>query len=237
MGFCRLPDGALCFREMISYVDEEQLVPCHHVYFAGCNLRCEFCTVAEWNESPQQAQPLDVDALAATVRRRRAEGARTLAFLGGEPSVSILGALRLLARVQADVRVVWNSNMYYSPVVAELLDGIADIYLADLKCGNQRCAQAILGAADYVETAMQNVLEGSAGADVIIRHLVLPGHRECCLGPILEWIAEHLPAAKVSLRGDYAPPVPAGSAPAQYLSQDELSDAQTFATALGLHLV
>jgi putative pyruvate formate lyase activating enzyme len=38
-----------------------------------------------------------------------------------------------------------------------------------------------------------------------IRHLVMPGHLECCTYPVLEWIAEEMPQAPVNVMDQYHP--------------------------------
>ena len=45
---------------------------------------------------------------------------------------------------------------------------------------------------------------------MIVRHLLLPGHLECCLGPIVEFMREELPQVLFSLRDGYLPSWRAG---------------------------
>ncbi len=236
-GYCGLDGSARCFREMLYCGEEEPLNPSHQVYFTGCNLRCAFCTVAEWNEEPQAADVLDIDYLKERISHRKSQGARTLNLLGGEPTLSLPGIIELLSHLDPQMQVVLNSNMYYEAQVHELLDGLIDIYLADLKCGNSSCAEILLDATDYVEVVKENIVKANCRSEVIVRHLVLPGHRDCCLEPILRWLAETLPEAKVSLRGDYTPPAQATSAPRKYLDQTELYDALDMARQMGLNLI
>jgi putative pyruvate formate lyase activating enzyme len=236
-GFCGLTDSVRCYREVLYSGEEADLNPSHHIYFAGCNLRCEFCTVAEWNEQPDAADATDIENLKKLINRRIKQGAKTLNLLGGEPAVNIYGILKMLSRLGPETVVVWNSNMYYNDIVDELIAGLADVYLADLKVGNERCAGAILGAADYPDVAKGNIVKASRRSRVIVRHLILPGHRECCLKPVLKWLAEELPAVEVSLRGDYFPSADAAASPAGYLSRDEFQNAIRFAAQLQLNLV
>jgi putative pyruvate formate lyase activating enzyme len=236
-GYCGLDNSTRCFREMLYCGEEQLLNPSHQVYFSGCNLRCAFCTVAEWNEEPQVAEELNIDKLKERIAYRNSQGARTLNLLGGEPTVSLPGIIELLSHLETETQVVLNSNMYYDDRVHELLDGMIDIYLADLKCGNNSCAEMLLDAADYVEVAKENIVKARNHADIIVRHLVLPGHRDCCLEPILKWLAEVLPEVKVSLRGDYTPPAKVTTAPRAYLEQADLVGALDLARQMGLNLV
>jgi putative pyruvate formate lyase activating enzyme len=236
-GYCGLDATVRWFREMVYDREETPLNPSHQVYFAGCNLRCAFCSVEEWNLDPEAAQPMDLQELQAVIERRRRQGARTLNLLGGEPAVSVHGILELLAGVDVRTTIVWNSNMYYSDTVAGALQGLVDIYLADLKCGNPTCAERLLGATDYIEMVRASILEARKVGDVIVRHVILPGHLDCCLRPTLEWIARQAPDVKVSLRGDYVPPVEGDAAPLSYLGPGERDRALRMAGDLRLHLI
>jgi putative pyruvate formate lyase activating enzyme len=222
---------------MVVNYEEAELIPSHQVFFSGCNLRCEFCAVLEWCEEPQAAPELQVDGIAAAVEKHLGQGARTLNILGGEPSVSIGGILELLARVRPEVQLVWNSNMYFNPPVFQMLSGLVEVWLADFKCGNGRCARSMLGAPEYVETVTANLKTAETRAEVIIRHVVLPGHRVCCTRPILQWIAREMPKVKVSLKGDYLPPVQALHAPVEYLKEEEFQDSLEYAKQLDLNLI
>lgn len=236
-GDCGLDDNVRCFREMLYYGEESELNPSYQIHFAGCNLRCEFCVVAEWNEQPFMAKKIDLNDIARRIARRHNEGAKTLNFLGGEPAVSLHGILELLGRVDSEIKVVWNSNMYYNDIVDNLTTGLIDVYLADFKCGNNSCAESMLGASNYMEIVKQNIMKAAKHADVIIRHIVMPGHINCCLEPILEWLAENMPKVKLSLRDNYVPPVQAASAPAEYLPQKDMQNAVRLAESMGLKLV
>jgi putative pyruvate formate lyase activating enzyme len=71
-GYCGLDARAVCFREMMHEREERELVPSHQVYFAGCNLRCEFCTVGEWNEGAGSVKGMSVEELASREVKRQA---------------------------------------------------------------------------------------------------------------------------------------------------------------------
>jgi len=236
-GFCGLDDTVRCFREVLLCNEESELVPSHQIYFAGCNIRCQFCVVAEWNEQPSAAREIDYDDMARKIAHCRSEGAKTLNLLGGEPAVNLYGILELLSRIDRQIKVVWNSNMYYNEIVDELTAGMVDVYLADFKCGNDGCASKLLGADNYIDIVKQNILKALRHADVIVRHLILPGHKQCCLEPILKWLANEVPDAKLSFWGDYMPPAQATASPTEYLTQSNMQDAENLAKSMGLNLI
>jgi putative pyruvate formate lyase activating enzyme len=100
---------------------------------------------------------------------------------------------------------------------------VVEIYLPDLKYGDDANAEACSGAKDYWATATAAVREmsrqvgrlhldadGLATRGLIVRHLVLPGGL-AGTGRVLDWIAGNLPVGtKVSLMGQY---FPAGGGP------------------------
>jgi len=236
-GYCNLDDNIRCFREMIYSGEEAELNPSHQIHFSGCNLRCEFCISAEWNEQPNAAEIVNFDDMVKKINGRQNKGAKTLNLLGGEPAVNLHGILELLRRIKPEIKVVWNSNMYYNAVVDELTEGLIDVYLADVKCGNNECAETLLKADDYLEIVKDNILKAAMHADVIIRHVIIPGHSQCCLKPILEWIADKLPDVKLSLRSNYVPPAQVVSSSAGYLTQQEMQNAIRLAESMGVNLI
>jgi len=236
VGYCGLDARVRCFREMLHPSEEAELSPSHQIYFAGCNLRCGFCTVPEWNAEPLAVRELDEDWLIGQIELRRRQGARNINLLGGEPAVSLPGILPMLAKAKPATPVVLNSNMYYNERIDALLDRCIDIYLADLKCGNSRCAEVLLDARDYVDVARRNILRASGHANLIVRHLMLPGHMDCCLKPTLRWLAKEIPNVKLSLRTNYVPPA-TGPAPTGYITPEEVVMARNETRDLGLRLI
>jgi len=236
-GYCSLTDTARVFREMLHPYEEAELSPSHQIYFAGCNLKCEFCTVAEYNQNPEDAPEMDIDYLLEKIKLRKTQGAKNINLLGGEPTLSITGLLTLLEKTYTDATTILNSNMYYNEIVNELLDGLIDIYLADFKCGNDKCAKKILDADNYFKTVSTNILHAYQNSDIILRHLVMPGHIDCCLKPILQWTAQNIPDVKLSLRVNYIPPAEAQNAPAQYITNEDTKNAMNMAKDLNLNMI
>ncbi len=74
----------------------------------------------------------------------------------------------------------------------KLLNGVVDVYLADFKYGSDECAWRLSKAKNFFEVVSRNHLLGRDYAELLIRHLVLPNHVECCSKPVIEWIAENL---------------------------------------------
>jgi putative pyruvate formate lyase activating enzyme len=208
-GDCGLGAGARVFQELLHFGEELELVPSHAVYLTGCSFRCVFCMTGDFvlkRSVQEKGVPLEPEAFSQVVRRRRAEGATNLNILGGEPSVNLLAILELLRFCPPDTRLVWNSNMFYTQAQAELLDGVVDVYLGDWKFGADACAQKLAGVRDYLAIIRRNFARAHAsGARVIVRHLVMPGHVDCCTEPVLAMMREGLPGVPMSLLDPYVP--------------------------------
>jgi putative pyruvate formate lyase activating enzyme len=86
---------------------------------------------------------------------------------------------------------VWNSNGYTTKTTSSLLQGVIDVYLPDLKYGNNECAHKLSGVNKYLEF-VQSGIEATikSGVKTIVRILVIPGHIECCHLPAIEWLAQ-----------------------------------------------
>jgi putative pyruvate formate lyase activating enzyme len=236
VGYCRVGARSRCFREEVCDWDDSGISPLTRVYFAGCNLRCNTCTVMEWNLEPDAAHEIDIARLCEKLlRRRHRRHVGMLNILGGEPAVSIYGALEVLAHMIEGMVVAWHSNMYYSPIVREFLAGLVDVYLADFKCGNALCAAKMVDAVDYFDIVAENIAWAGAEAPVIVRHKMVPGHVRCCTRPILDRVSA-MKGVKFNL---YYNPVPevAEEALEGYVTQEEVELAREYARKFGVSLI
>jgi len=238
-GFCGLGAESRWFREIVVYGIEMELIPAHALYLTGCNLRCAFCLVEPWIVAPATGVPWDSDWMAARVRQRQGEGARSLLVLGGEPTVNLPGILEMLAALAEQPTLAWDSNMLFSARSRALLDGVVDVYVGDLKFGNDACAHALAGVDGYLGILEENLRFAERTARLIVRHLMLPGHFECCTLPALAWMAARLTRPRLSLFWGYQPPGDTKNLPelAGVNVPRDFQRARTAAEALGIELV
>lgn len=206
-GTCGLGEGARIYKEYIHFGEERRLLPSHTIYFTGCSFRCAFCS--DWN---QVVRPLDhgievpPKALAHRIAKRRLEGAKNVNFVGGVPDVNLLYILRVLRHCPDDTHVVWNTNLWSTPEVITQLRGVVGTWLADLKFGPGPCGKKLarITRGDYFETVTELLLR-LPRERLLVRHLLMPGHLECCTKPALDWLSEHVPDAAVNLMTGYEP--------------------------------
>jgi putative pyruvate formate lyase activating enzyme len=238
-GPCKAGPVPNVFRQRVEYGDERELVPSHLFYLSGCDLRCVFC-INELNAfDPHRGRPLTPDFFRAAVADGLSRGARTLQWVGGEPTIHLPAVLDAMAACPRLPLVVWKTDLHGTPEALALLDGVADVYLADFKFGNDACARRLAKVENYVAILTRNLRHVVRQGDLIVRHLLLPGHFDCCVRPILAWLREHLPAAKLSLRDGYLPHWQAGRylELARPLERVEAERARELAHDAGLRLV
>ncbi len=101
--------------------------------------------------------------------------------------------------------VVWKSDFHGTDEAFALLEGLVDVYLADLKFGNDGCALRIAGVENYLGVVTSNLTAVAVNGNLIVRHLLLPGHFDCCYRPIVGWLRANLPEVKFSIRDGYLP--------------------------------
>lgn len=101
---------------------------------------------------------------------------------------------------------LWNSNFFMSREAMDLLRCVMDVWLPDFKFGPGRCALELSRTPWYWETVTNNLkLIHEWNEDIVIRHLIMPNHVECCTKPILDWIAQNMPEVPVNIMNQYHP--------------------------------
>jgi putative pyruvate formate lyase activating enzyme len=204
-GVCRAGTIARVFRHRIEFGEEPELLPCHLFYLSGCDLRCAFC-IAEANAfDPSRGRDLTPELFGEAVRWGQSQNVRTLQWVGGEPTIHLPRILEVMSSVKSLPTVVWKSDFYATENALELLDGVVDVYVADFKFGNDVCARRIASVDNYWSVVTRNLRIAAGQGRLIVRHLLLPGHFDCCFVPVVRWLQSELPGAAFSLRDGYLP--------------------------------
>ena len=127
-------------------------------------------------------------------------------------------ALELAKKQGLHIPIIYNTNGYEDIKTLQMLEGVIDIYLPDLKYASEEMGQKYSKVRNYFEIATKAILEmyrqvGNPKFDehqmlqkgVIIRHLVLPEHLQNTRR-VLKWIKENLPQeVMVSIMAQYFP--------------------------------
>ncbi len=192
------------------------------VFFSGCTLRCRFCQNAEISIG-NFGKELSTADLADIFLRLQDEGAENINLVTATQFLPLILPAIDMIRDRLKIPIVYNCGGYERVETVKALEGYVDIWLPDLKYYDPALSSAFSQAPDYFETASEAILQmirqtgaprfkGSSEDDrvmqsgVIIRHLVLPGHRDDSL-KILAWVKENLPQGRylLSLLSQYTP--------------------------------
>jgi putative pyruvate formate lyase activating enzyme len=114
--------------------------------------------------------------------------------------LSILHARELGLRIP----IIYNTSSYDSLESIELLKGLVDIYLPDMKVWRDETSKRLLKADNYTATAKESIkamheqvgdlcftADGIAKKGVLVRHLVMPG-KEDEGKETMKWLAENV---------------------------------------------
>ena len=247
-GFCGMPAGLRIARAMLHYGEEPPISGSFGtgaVFFSGCTLRCVYCQNREISAGGK-GKALSSEQLRALFERLIDEGAQSIDLVTPTHFLpSILPALT----PKLPVPVVYNCGGYERVETLRQLEGLADIYLPDMKYADNALAARLSAAPDYFETASAAIREmyrqtgpalvedGIMRRGVLLRHLVLPGYLENTLR-VLDWVAEAFPknAVMLSLMSQYVPMGPARSMPPldRRLTQEEYDGAVSWMQLCGL---
>jgi putative pyruvate formate lyase activating enzyme len=196
------------------------------IFFSNCNLSCRFCQnfpISQFGNGEE----LSIRELAGKMLKLQRQRVHNINLVTPSHFLpQFMAALYMAVKEGFSLPVVWNSNGYEKVDALQLLDGIVDIFLPDMKYADDAPARALSGAPDYPRInrlAVREMLrqvghlqvdEGEIGTrGLIVRHLVLPNHLAGSV-ETLPWIGENLgEATHVALMSQYFPAHMAGTTP------------------------
>ena len=191
-----------------------------NIFFGNCNLRCVYCQNFQISQKHKEEirNQITHERLAAMMLELQGRGCHNIGFVSPTHFAPQMARGVYLAACQGlNLPVIYNTNAYDSVRVLELLDGIVDIYLPDLKYAESSAGYEYSKVRNYTEHARSAIAEmfrqtgeelvfgedGLLKRGLVIRLLVLPndlaGVRES-----LEWIRDALsPRVAVSMMAQY----------------------------------
>jgi len=229
---------SLIASEFLHFGEESVLVPSHTIFFSGCTFHCVFCQ--NWDISQQNIGfYIDPSNLCNIIDERHAHGSKNVNWVGGDPTPNLLYILKTLKFLDVNIPQIWNSNMYCSVETMKLLDGVVDLYLTDFKYGTDKCAKVFSRIDNYVDIVERNHRLAYDSGELIIRHLVMPNHIDCCSKPVMDWISENLSDVIVNIMGQYRPEYHAHEYKdiSRKIYIDEVLEVKEYAEKLGIHQI
>jgi putative pyruvate formate lyase activating enzyme len=158
------------------------------VFFSNCNLRCVFCQNHRISEE-SFGKDVSIERLSEIFLEQQARGAHNVNLVTPTHYVpQIIEAVKLAKAKGLKLPILYNTNSYENVETIRSLEGIVDVYLADLKYFSDSYAIKYSGAKDYFLHASKAIAEmfrqvgepafdseGLLQRGLIIRHLMLPG--------------------------------------------------------------
>jgi len=236
-GVCQEGDGLSLAGAGVHFGEEPQLVPSGLVLIGGCNLRCVYCETHSFSIERRGVAPVSPSQLAAVLLDLQKRGAHNANFV---TPTHVLPALLegLAAAVEHGfaLPVVWNCGGYESVAALRLLEGVVDVYLPDAKYGDDAVALELSGCPGYTAALRTSLEEMARQAEVLVRHLVVPGVDPA---PVMRVIASVSEALPVNVLSQYRPLHRAPSLPviSRSASAAEVRAAVQAAWAAGLRTV
>lgn len=194
------------------------------IFFSGCNLRCVYCQNCEISRGDvgKTASEAELEKIIFDLVE---QGAECIEFVTPTHYTSKIAALLKKIKPSLPIPVVWNSGGYEKVESLRLLDGLVDVYLPDFKYFSSEIAKKYSAAEDYCPIALECIKEmvrqvgkpqfssdnsplyqNMIKKGVIVRHLVLPSHREDS-AELLRLLAKEIGPENIllSLMSQYTP--------------------------------
>lgn len=252
-GICRADDTVQVSSFGAHFGEEGPLVGTRGsgtIFFTGCNLKCVFCQ--NWDISQMRMGRTLSDAeLAKIMISLQKAGCHNINLVTPTHYVpQILKALLLACEKGLRLPLVYNCGGYESLTTLEILDGVIDIYMPDVKYAHSESALRFSKAKDYptvVKSALKEMHRqvgdlmvddsGIAWRGLLVRHLVLPeglAGTEEIMGFIADEISKD---TYINIMDQYRPEYRAGEHPPlnRRITSHEYKEAVRMARNAGLH--
>ncbi|MDX9703042.1 MAG: radical SAM protein [Candidatus Auribacterota bacterium] len=190
-GFCRtgfFPRIASAF----AHTGEEPPISGYNgsgtIFFAGCTMRCIYCQNYPFSQL-SLGRPVPLSFIKDKMLELQQKGCHNINFVTPTHVVpQLIIAVHEASKEGLSIPIVYNTSGYESTASLNLLDGIVDIYLTDLRYGSDESGQKYSGVGKYSQAAREAIklmaqqtgqlrcnIEGIAEKGLIIRLLLLPG--------------------------------------------------------------
>lgn len=252
LGKCRTGRMAAISSYGPHFGEEPPLVGEHGsgtIFFTHCSLRCVFCQNCDISQTGE-GELVSAEVLARMMLSLQARGCHNINLVTPTHVVpQILEALAIAARQGLDLPLVYNTGGYDAVKTLQLLDGIVDIYMPDMKYSDEAVARQLSGVSSYPEINRAAVREmhrqvgdlqvdgrGVALRGLLVRHLVLPFGQAGTKETVSFLAQEISPNTCVNIMAQYRPCYKAGEYPLlnRPLRAEEYREAVRLAQEAGL---
>ncbi|MFQ5834909.1 MAG: radical SAM protein [bacterium] len=157
------------------------------IFLAHCNLRCLFCQNYPISHLGN-GNKVSTQQLAQMMLSLQKRGCHNINLVTPTHFIpQILSGFSQALEKGLNIPLVYNCSGYENVETLQLLEGVVDIYMPDLKYGTREAGEKYSSAPDYFEKAKKAIKEmhrqvgdlrlnreGIAQRGLLVRHLVLP---------------------------------------------------------------
>lgn len=189
-GYCKSDRHLIVSSVQAHFGEEDVLVGTHGsgtIFLTHCSLRCIYCQNYDISHLGY-GQKVTEEGLALSMLGLQERGCHNINFVTPTHyTPQIVKALKIAVEKGLCIPIVYNCGGYEAKSTIELLDGIVDIYMPDIKYSDAENAKKYSNAEDYFDRCKEAIREmhrqvgdlkvderGIAWRGLLIRHLVLP---------------------------------------------------------------
>jgi len=228
-GFCKTGRNAAVSSYGPHFGEEKVLVGrfgSGTIFFTHCNMACVFCQNYDISQLGK-GNEVSAQELADIMLELQRTGCHNINLVSPTHCVAqMLEALLIAFEEGLKIPIVYNTGGYDSVDTLKLLDGIVNIYMPDIKYGDDETGNRYSQVPDYFTVAKKAVKEmhrqvgdlktddsGIAVKGLLARHLVLPGDL-ADTEKVMEFLATEISTETfVNIMDQYRPLYMAGQYP------------------------
>lgn len=249
-GICRAGFKMKVSSYFPHFGEEEVLVGTHGsgtIFLSNCNLRCVYCQnfeISHLGEGEERTEE-EVGRMMLNLQEAGCHNINLVTPTHYAPQ--LVKAIKIAADKGLRLPIVWNCGGYENVEVIKLLDGIVDIYMPDIKYGDNKVAKKYSNppVLDYWDRCREAIKEmhrqvgdlkinekGLAFKGLLIRHLVLPNDIARTEN-VLNFIAKEIsPNSYVNVMSQYFPYGEVVMKPKKYLELSRLITSEEYKRAV-----
>ena len=220
------------------------------IFFTRCNLHCQYCQNHDISQTDMGSE-VTPERLAMIMLELQEAGCHNINFVSPSHVVpQILAGVLTAAESGLRLPLVYNTGGFDSITALQLLDGVIDIYMPDMKYASASIGLRYSKIRNYPQVNQAAVKEmhrqvgdlqldgqGLAQRGLLVRHLVLPNNL-AGTHAIVDFLAQQISTdTYLNLMDQYHPEFHAAQFPMlnRTITRSEYQDALHMAADAGLH--
>ncbi|AKI96800.1 radical SAM protein [Kosmotoga pacifica] len=188
VGVCGQRNNARIAASVLHFGEEPPLVGkggAGAVFFSGCSMKCVYCQNFGFSQLNNGKELNDIE-LGELFLKIQEQGGETLDLVTPTPHLpSIIRALKYAAERGFKLPLIYNTSGYEKVEILKMLEGIVDVYLADIRYTSDSIGMKYSKIPDYWTVTKRAIKEmyrqvgpfryiDGVKRGLIVRHLVLP---------------------------------------------------------------